>query len=123
MSETSTVELRLAEAAYTEASLRELVEILLHESDAVFASRSWRLGTALTGALGRVRAWFGRPLPAAQSAAHLRGIATAHLDELARRRHLLDQMVNQPTPPEDAEDALREFWRTIGTEQVIADPP
>jgi hypothetical protein len=123
MSEPSTVELRLAEAAYTEASLRELVEILLHEGDAVFASRSWRVGATLSGAAGRVLAWFGKPLPPAQSAAHLRAIAAAHLDELARRRLLLEQMVTAPSSPEDAEDALREFWRTIGTEQVIADPP
>ncbi len=102
------LERRLAEAAHTEAALRELIAILQREGEAVFASRSWRLGTALTGLLRAPLAWLGRTLPPAQSAAHWHELVAAHLDGLERRRALLAALEAEPGAP--AEAVLAGLW-------------
>jgi len=83
---------RLAEAEHAEHELRALIEILLRENEAVFASRSWRIGNALAGTLRFVLKLAGRGLPLPQHAGHAREIATAHLDVLERRRVLLERL-------------------------------
>lgn len=115
-------ELRLAEAAHTEAELRRLLDVLIGEGDAVFASRSWRLGKRLTDMLSAVLRPFGfRPAPA-QDAAHWRRIVAAHDDALRRRRLLLDQLVADPDAEIDPAELLATLWRDAGDEQAQRAP-
>lgn len=83
---------RLVEAEHVERELRGLVEILLRENEAVFASRSWRIGHALATVLRFVGKLAGRDLPSPQYAGHAREIAVAHLETLKRRRGLLERL-------------------------------
>lgn len=111
------LELRLAESRHTEAELRRVIDILLTEGDAVFASRSWRLGRAVT----RVAEWLQRRLggtpAAAQDAAHWRRIVAAHDDGLARRRALLERLCVDGAAEQDLDAVLAQVWREVGAEQ------
>lgn len=112
------LELRLAEARHTEAELRQVIDILLGEGDAVFASRSWRIGRAVTRSIERLQRLFGRTAPAAQHAAHWRTIVAAHDDALARRRALLERLCVDGTN-EDLDAVLAGLWRATGAEHRI----
>lgn len=110
------LELRLAESRHTEAELRRVIDILLTEGDAVFASRSWRLGRALTRAVEWLQRCFGRTPAAAQDVAHWRRIVAAHDDGLARRRALLERLCVDGTAEEDLNAVLAQLWREAGAE-------
>ena len=115
-------ELRLAEAAHTEAELRRLLDILIAEGEAVFASRSWRLGQRLTDIATAVLRPFGfKPAPP-QDAAHWRRIVAAHDDALRRRRLLLEQLVADPDAEVDAAALLATLWREVGDERAQRGP-
>lgn len=113
------LELRLAESRHTETELRRVIDIVLAEGDAVFASRSWRIGRALTRAVERVQRLFGRAVPAAQHAAHWRAIVAAHDDALVRRRALLERICVDGAS-EDLDAVLAELWRGVGAERSTA---
>lgn len=113
------LELRLAESRHTETELRRLLDVLLHEGDAVFASRSWRLGRALTRAADALLRLVGRGAPTAQDAAHWRSIVAAHDDALARRRALLERLCVDGAA-EDLDSVLDALWRDVGNEPVVA---
>lgn len=111
------LQLRLAESRHTEAELRRVIDILLAEGDAVFASRSWRLGRAVTRAAGWLHQRFGGAPAAAQDAAHWRRIVAAHDDGLARRRALLERLCVDGAAEEDLDAVLAQVWREVGAEQ------
>lgn len=111
------LELRLAESRHTEAELRRVIDILLTEGDAVFASRSWRLGRAVTRAVGWLQRRLGGTPAAAQDAAHWRRIVAAHDDGLARRRALLERLCVDGAAVEDLDAVLAQVWREAGAEQ------
>lgn len=113
------LQLRLAESRHTETELRRLIDILLHEGDAVFASRSWRIGRALTGMADALLRLVGRGAPAAQHAAHWHRIVAAHDDALARRRALLERLCVDGAA-EDLDNVLEALWRDVGNEPVVA---
>jgi hypothetical protein len=116
-------ELRLAEAAHTEEQLRKLLDILIGEGEAVFASRSWRLGKRLTDIAATLLHPFGfKPAPA-QDAAHWHRIVAAHDDALRRRRLLLDQLVADPDATVDIAALLATLWREAGDERVQQPEP
>jgi hypothetical protein len=115
------LELRLAESRHTETELRRVIDILLSEGDAVFASRSWRLGRALTRLAERVQRLFGRRVPEAQHAAHWRAIVAAHDDTLARRRALLERL-SVDGSNENLDAVLAELWRGVAAERSITPP-
>lgn len=112
------LELRLAESRHTETELRRTIDILLGEGDAVFASRSWRLGRALTRLAERLLRAIGRNAPPAQHAAHWRAIVAAHDDALARRRALLERLCVDGTD-EHLDAVLAELWRGVAAERSI----
>jgi hypothetical protein len=116
------LELRLAESRHTETELRRVVDILLAEGDAVFASRSWRLGRAAVRAVEWLQRRLGRTPPPAQDAAHWRGIVAAHDAALARRRALLERLCVATDTEEDLDDVLAQLWRHAGTEHSAAGP-
>ncbi|MCQ4165681.1 hypothetical protein [Tahibacter harae] len=102
------LELRLAESRHTETELRRVIELLLREGEAVFASRSWQLGRALL----RPLEWLLRRAPgSAQDAAHWRRIAAAHDEDLARRRRLLEQLCADPAAEQELDAVLGRLWR------------
>ncbi len=111
------LDLRLAESRHTEAELRRVIDILLSEGDAVFASRSWRVGRGLV----RIAEWLQRLVgctpAAAQDSAHWRRIVAAHDDGLARRRALLERLCLDGTVEEDLDAVLAQVWREVGAEQ------
>lgn len=109
--------LRLAESRHTEAELRRVIDILLAEGDAVFASRSWRLGRALVRVAQWLQQRLGRTPAAAQDAAHWRRIIAAHDDNLARRRALLERLCVDGAVEEDLDAVLAQVWREVGAEQ------
>ena len=111
------LELRLAESRHTEAELRRVIDILLAEGDAVFASRSWRLGRAVTRAAEWLQLRLGRTPAPAQDAAHWRRIVAAHDDSLARRRALLERLCVDGAVEEDLDAVLAQVWREVGAEQ------
>jgi hypothetical protein len=113
------LELRLAESRHTETELRRVIDVLLHEGDAVFASRSWRLGRGLTGLVERLRRLLGGAPAPAQDAAHWRRIVAAHDDGLARRRALLERLCAKQ-PVEDLDSVLAELWNGVAAEQRSA---
>jgi hypothetical protein len=113
------LEQQLAEALATEAQLRALIDTLLEQGDAVFASRRWRLGSALLRPIEAVLRACGRALPRAQDAAHWRVLAGAQFDAIARRRALLQQLLEHGE--RDAETALAQLWRDVAAESVNAD--
>jgi hypothetical protein len=115
-------ELRLAEAAHTESELRRIVDILLAEGDAVFASRSWRWGRRLTGIAAALLRPFGVASPPAQDAAHWHRIVAAHDDALRRRRLLLEQLAADPAREVDVAELLATLWREAGDERVRREP-
>lgn len=115
------LELRLAESRHTETELRRVIDTLLGEGDAVFASRSWRIGRALTRSLERLQRVFGRVVPPAQDAAHWHTIVAAHDDALARRRALLERLCADGAD-EDLDAVLAELWRNAGAERSVAPP-
>lgn len=115
------LELRLAESRHTEAELRRVIDILLGEGEAVFASRSWRVGRALTRSIDTLRRLFGRHVPPAQDAAHWRAIVAAHDDALSRRRALLERLCADGAS-EDLDAVLAELWRHAGAEYSVAPP-
>jgi hypothetical protein len=102
------LELRLAESRHTETELRRVIDLLLREGEAVFASRSWTLGRALL----RPLEWLlRRPAGSAQNAAHWQRIAAAHDADLARRRHLLEQLCRDPAAVQELDAVLGALWR------------
>lgn len=113
------LELRLAESRHTEAELRRVIDILLSEGDAVFRSRSWRLGRALVGLAARL---LGRRLPDAQDGAHWHRIAAAHDDALARRRVLLERLCVDAGQVEDLDAVLADLWRDVAAERAVTPP-
>lgn len=110
------LELRLAESRHTETELRRVIDVLLHEGDALFASRSWRIGRRLTGAADWLRRRLGGAPAAAQDAAHWHRIVAAHDAGLARRRALLERLCARQ-PVEDLDTVLAELWRGVAAEQ------
>jgi len=102
------LEWRLAEAEAAAAEWQAVADGLLRESEAVFASRRWRLGSALLRPLEWLLQRVGRPLPPAQDAAHWRDVAQAHAAAIAARRDLLRQRLaagERATP-----DAIAGVW-------------
>ena len=108
------MEWQLAEAEATEAELRSVIALLLREGDAVFASRRWRLGSMLLRPLEWVLRGLGCSLPAAQDGAHWRDIVDAHIDAIARRRALLQQLT--ASGERDVAEELAQRWREAGAE-------
>lgn len=115
------LELRLAEARHTETELRRVIEILLGEGEAVFASRTWRFGRVLAGGIDGLRRLFGHSVPPAQDTAHWRAIVAAHDDALSRRRALLERLCADGAV-EDLDAVLAELWRHAGAEHSVAPP-
>lgn len=115
------LELRLAESRHTETELRRVIDVLLHEGDALFASRSWRIGRRLTGAADWLRRRLGGAPAAAQDAAHWHRIVAAHDAGLARRRALLDRLCARQ-PVEDLDTVLAELWHGVAAEQRSDEP-
>ncbi|UXI67958.1 hypothetical protein [Tahibacter amnicola] len=116
--------LRLAEAAYTEEQLRRVIAQLLEEADAVFASRSWRIGRGLTALAGRLLGLVGIRLPTAQDAGHWRRIVAAHDDVLRRRRLLLERLVADAAVREgDLDSVLAQLWTAVGEESALRPGP
>ncbi|MBL8299929.1 MAG: hypothetical protein JNN30_16440 [Rhodanobacteraceae bacterium] len=115
------LELRLAESRHTEAELRRVIDVLLSAGDTVFASRSWRMGRVLSRGLEILPRLFGRPLPAAQDAAHWRAIVAAHDAALVRRRALLERLCVDGSC-EDLDAVLAELWRHAQAEHGAAPP-
>jgi hypothetical protein len=113
------LEQQLAEAQAAEAQLRALLDTLLAQGEAVFASRRWRLGGALLKPLEALLRACGRELPRAQDAAHWRALVGAQLDAIARRRALLLQLLERGE--QDAEATLAQLWRGVAAEAVNAD--
>ena len=111
-------ELRLAEAAHTERELRGIVDMLLAEGDAVFASRSWRWGRRLTGIVAALLRPFGFVPAPAQDAGHWRRIVAAHDDALRRRRLLIEELAADPARERDVAELLETLWRDAGDERV-----
>lgn len=115
------LELRLAESQHTEAELRRVVDILLAQGDAVFASRSWRLGRGLLAPLETLLRRLGRGGGVAQDTQHWRGIAAAHDDALARRRVLLQALCDDADGARDLDPLLAELWRQVAQENAVSD--
>lgn len=113
------LELRLAESRHSEAELRRVIDILLAEGDALFRSRSWRLGRALTRGVERLLRRAGRALPPAQDGAHWHRIVAAHDDALARRRALLERLCVDDEAVEDLDAVLDQLWRQVGAEHSV----
>lgn len=116
------LELRLAEAAHTETELRKLLDILVGEGEAVFASRSWQLGKRLTDLAATLLTPFGFRAAPAQDTAHWHRLVAAHDDALRRRRLLLDQLCADPDAETDADALLEQLWRETADEQVLREP-
>ena len=116
------LDLRLAEAAHTEAELRKLLDILVGEGEAVFASRSWRLGKRLTDLAATLLRPFGFRAAPAQDAAHWRRLLAAHDDALRRRRQLLDELCADPGAEVDIDALLARLWREAGDERAQREP-
>ncbi len=95
---------RLAEAEAAQAELQALIDVLLREGEAVFASRRWRLGAALLRPLEALLRALGRPLPPAQDAAHWHALVRAHRAAIAQRAALLAQL--QEAGARDLPEAL-----------------
>jgi hypothetical protein len=113
------LEQQLAEAQAAEAQLRALLDTLLAQGEAVFASRRWRIGAALLRPIEALLRAAGRELPKAQDAAHWHALAAAQLDAIARRRALLQQLFEHGE--RDAGAALAQLWRGVAAEAVNTD--
>ena len=113
--------LRLAESQHTEAELRRVIDILLNEGEAVFASRSWRLGRSLTRGASWLLRRLGRDSGVAQDSAHWQRIVAAHDDALARRRTLLEQLCRDDGELQDLDPILRQLWRDAAAENCATE--
>ncbi|MEO8671237.1 MAG: hypothetical protein ABI411_07970 [Tahibacter sp.] len=111
--------LRLVAAQATEQQLRELVQVLLAQGDALLASRSWRIGSAVTGAMARCARLLGGAPPVPQSARHWHEIVDAHYDRLQRQQVLLEQLCARDDVAENADAVLARFWVSAGGERVL----
>jgi hypothetical protein len=111
MSDSQKMQWQLDEAAATQAELRAVIDVLLREGEAVFASRRWRWGSALLRPLEFVLRRAGRDLPPAQDIAHWRGIVDAHAEAIARRHALLQQLTH--TGERNTAEALAQLWRDV----------
>jgi hypothetical protein len=111
--------LRLAEAQHTETELRRVIDMLLQQGDAVFASRSWRLGRGLTRGVEWLLRRLGRDSAVAQDSGHWRRIVAAHDDGLARRRALLEQLCRDDAAAQDLDPVLEQLWRDAATEDCV----
>lgn len=110
------LEQQLAEAEAAETQLRAVIDTLLAQGEAVFASRRWRLGAALLRPLEILLRACGRDVPEAQDAAHWRALAGAQLDAIARRRALLRQLSGSGEC--DAETAVARLWQEVAAEHA-----
>lgn len=117
------LELRLAEAQHTETELRRVIDILLVQGEAVFASRSWRLGRAALLPVEWLLQRLGRVGGVAQDTAHWRDIVAAHDDALARRRVLLQALCDDADAARDLDPLLRDLWRQLAQEAAVRDYP
>ena len=113
------LELRLAESQHTETELRRVVDILLMQGEAVFASRSWRLGRGLLAPLDWLLRRLGRGAAVAQDTRHWREIVAAHDDALARRRVLLQALCDDAGTARDLDPLLSELWRQVAQETAV----
>jgi hypothetical protein len=112
--------LRAAEAEHVASERARVIAMLLSRGDAVFASRRWRVGSALVDVAARVLRWFGSRTEPPQSARQWRDIVAAHEDALLRRRALLDQLCRADVEV-DAVDLMHQAWTDIGAEHVVRD--
>lgn len=115
------LELRLAESQHTETELRRVVDILLAQGEAVFASRGWRLGRALLAPLEWLLQRLGRGAAVAQDTRHWREIAAAHDDALARRRVLLQALCDDAGTARDLDPLLSTLWQQVAQEAAVRD--
>lgn len=115
------LELRLAESRQVEAELRHVIDILLQQGEAVFRSRSWRLGRALLAPLDWLLRRSGRDTGVAQDTQHWRRIVAAHDDGLARRRVLLDALCDDNAKARDLDPLLQQLWQRVAQENPVRD--
>lgn len=115
------LELRLAESRHTETELRRVIDILLVQGEAVFASRSWRLGRLLLAPLEWLLRRSGRGGGSAQDSAHWHRIVAAHDDALARRRVLLQALCDDANSARDLDPLLTGLWRQVAQEAAVRD--
>lgn len=115
------LELRLAESRQVEAELRHVIDILLAQGEAVFRSRSWRLGRALLAPLEWLLRRSGRAAAVAQDTQHWRRIVAAHDDGLARRRVLLDALCDDAGAARDLDPLLQQLWQRVAQENPPRD--
>lgn len=115
------LELRLAESRHTETELRRVIDILLGQGEAVFGSRSWRLGRRLLAPLDWLLRRLGRGGGVAQDTAHWRDIVAAHDDALARRRVLLQALCDDVDGARDLDPLLRDLWQQVAQEAAVRD--
>ncbi|TDR41111.1 hypothetical protein DFR29_11123 [Tahibacter aquaticus] len=115
------LELRLAESRQVEAELRHVIDILLQQGEAVFHSRSWRLGRALLAPVDWLLRRGGRSTAVAQDTQHWRRIVAAHDDGLARRRVLLDALCDDAAAARDLDPLLQQLWQGVAQENPVRD--
>ena len=111
---------RLAEAEAAQAELQALIDVLLREGEAVFASRRWRLGAALLRPLEALLRVLGRPLPPAQDAAHWHALVQAQRAAIAQRAALLAQL--QDAGARELPEALAALQAAAARARTVVPP-